>query len=392
MTAINETEALLEEKLRKKQEEEEIMWQDYAEQRRKQRQKEEEDLKRLKEKRAKRKDQRDTEDAKFQEIRKRENEARQKEMEAKRANEAEAKARRLEEAEKKRQAMAAAKEKRAQEPVKPNFVINKRELEDIESALGGTGFDKFANIMRAHGDMGKTKEQLEEDKRQIMSMRVKPLELEGKAVQDLKAECVKMWERYVQLISEKYDLEQRKGRQEYDMKSLAERERQINRSRALKKGLDPEALQGPHPPKIQVASKYERRTDRRTFGDKKGLFSGGFEEMQDLEQEKEWDKKLNDWKEIAGEKKLPAWDPENPKNKEVMRRDVLDDDDDDLEPPVFQKPSPSPPKQAAPPARSPPKAVSPPKKQQSPEKEEEEEEEEEESEEEESEEEEEEEE
>src|SRR5690606_34370334 len=38
--------------------------------------------------------------------------------------------------------MQAAKEKRSQEPVKPNFVINKRDIEDLGSALGASGFDK----------------------------------------------------------------------------------------------------------------------------------------------------------------------------------------------------------------------------------------------------------
>ena len=65
------------------------------------------------------------------------------------------------------------------------------------------------------------------------------------------------------------------------------------RHKALKKGLDPEALTGKYPvgykififrpnivfylyfqPKIQVASKYERRVDTRSYDDKKKLFEG----------------------------------------------------------------------------------------------------------------------
>merc|ERR1719500_735864 len=34
----------------------------------------------------------------------------------------------------------------------------------------------------------------------------------------------------------------------------------------MKKGLDPEALTGKYPPKIRMYSKYERRTDTRTYG------------------------------------------------------------------------------------------------------------------------------
>ena len=49
-------------------------------------------------------------------------------------------------------------------------------------------------------------------------------------------------------------------------------------------------------PKIQVASKYERRTDRRSFVDKKELFSGGFEAQVDAELEKQWENKLMTFK------------------------------------------------------------------------------------------------
>lgn len=55
---------------------------------------------------------------------------------------------------------------------------------------------------------------------------------------------------------------------------MKERQKQQLRHKALKKGLDPEALTGKHPPKIQVASKYERRVDTRSYDDKKKLFEG----------------------------------------------------------------------------------------------------------------------
>lgn len=58
------------------------------------------------------------------------------------------------------------------------------------------------------------------------------------------------------------------------LKELKERQKQQLRHKALKKGLDPEALTGKYPPKIQVASKYERRVDTRSYGDKKKLFEG----------------------------------------------------------------------------------------------------------------------
>ncbi|KAL1430419.1 hypothetical protein MTO96_014873 [Rhipicephalus appendiculatus] len=352
---MTEAEMLMEEKLRKKKEEEEEMWAEYLEQRKKQRAKEEEELRKLKERQMKRKAQRAEQEAKLMEFKKKQEEQRIREMEEKKAREAEAKRKRLEEAEKKRQAMLAAKEKREQEPVKPNFVITKREGEDMGSALGSSGFDKFTNIMYARGEMGKTKEQMEEDKKAILSFRIKPLEIEGLTVEQLREKAKQLWERVVSLESEKYDLEERQKRQDYDLKELAERQRQINRSRALKKGLDPEALQGKHPPKIQVASKYERRTDRRTFTDKRELFSGGLEAMIDAESEKQWEEKMLSFKESA-RSGLPKWDPENPKNKQVSRTRRMEEEDEDEElEPVFEPPKPvETPKPAPPGTQSPP--------------------------------------
>lgn len=65
--------------------------------------------------------------------------------------------------------------------------------------------------------MGKTKEQLEEDKRIAMSFRVKPLDIDGLSVDDLKKKASQLWDMIVQLESDKYDLEERKKRQDYDV-------------------------------------------------------------------------------------------------------------------------------------------------------------------------------
>lgn len=65
--------------------------------------------------------------------------------------------------------------------------------------------------------MAKTKEQLEEDKKIAMQIRVKPLQLENLSLTDLRQKAHSLWEALVRLESEKYDLEERKKRQEYDV-------------------------------------------------------------------------------------------------------------------------------------------------------------------------------
>merc|ERR1711982_170573 len=61
------------------------------------------------------------------------------------------------------------------------------------------------------------------------------------------------------------------------LKELNERRKLQLRNKAIKKGLDPEAFCGAHPPRIHMFSKYERRTDTRTYGDRKKLYEGGAE-------------------------------------------------------------------------------------------------------------------
>lgn len=76
---------------------------------------------------------------------------------------------------------------------------------------------QFANVLSARSEMGKTKEQLAEDKRIAMSFRVKPLDIDGLSVDDLKKKANNLWEMIVQLESDKYDLEERQKRQDYDV-------------------------------------------------------------------------------------------------------------------------------------------------------------------------------
>ena len=66
-------------------------------------------------------------------------------------------------------------------------------------------------------ERNKTKEQLEEEKKISLSIRIKPLEIEGLGIDKLRAKANELWEQIVKLETEKYDLEERQKRQDYDV-------------------------------------------------------------------------------------------------------------------------------------------------------------------------------
>merc|ERR1711892_1000303 len=119
-------------------------------------------------------------------------------------------------------------------------------------------------------EVTKTREQLEEEKKISLSIRIKPLNTEDLGKESMKSKSVELWENIVRLETEKYDLEERQKRQGYDLKELSERQTQRLRLKAVRMGLHAEALTGKYPPKIHMYSKYERRTDIRTYVEKKG--------------------------------------------------------------------------------------------------------------------------
>ena len=348
---MTEAEIAMEEKLRKKKEEDEAMWQEYIEQWRKQRAKEEEELRKLKERQAKRKVTRAEQEKRLMELKRKQEAQRMREQEEKKQKEAEAKRKRLEEAEKKRQAML--EEQRKLKEGKPNFVIQKKETGG--PSIHPSAFEKMSNIDQARSEMSKSKEQLAEDKQIALTYRIKPLNIEGLGAGKLREVAEELWTKIVTLESEKYDLEEKMKRQDYDLRELTERQKQINRQKALKKGIDPAEAEGKHPPKILVASKYERTVDRRPFTDKKSLFEGGLDDIVKEQIEKSWKERMETWKE-RGPKQLPKWDPTAPKVKEVIEHRNYEEEDDllDIEPPGFggvdlePEPEPSPPRQEEP--------------------------------------------
>merc|ERR1712193_351436 len=111
----------------------------------------------------------------------------------------------------------------------------------------------------------------------------------------LKAKAQQLFATISTLETEKYDYEQRQIMQDYELRELKERQEMQLRNKAIKKGLDPEALTGKHPPKIRMYSKYERRTDTRTYDDRKKLYEGGWEVIRAETLEVMWKEKYEDW-------------------------------------------------------------------------------------------------
>merc|ERR1712105_268365 len=84
-----------------------------------------------------------------------------------------------------------------------------------------------------------------------------------------------------------------------------------------KKGLDPESFTGKHPPPIHMFSKYERRTDTRTYGDRKKLYEGGSEVLRAEWLEAMWKEKFAEFSKRPA-RKLPKWFGVSPAKRLVI--------------------------------------------------------------------------
>merc|ERR1712212_23585 len=225
--------------------------------------------------------------------------AKKKEEAEKKAAEAEEKKKRMEEAEIKRQEMMAAQKEK--------------------------GGKSQAPAMDARKELSKSKEQVEEECKISLNIRIKPIPLDELDSDEIRNKCNSIWNTIVQLETDKYDYEQRMTDQDYEFKELAERQKLQLRNKAIKKGLDPESFTGAHPPTIHMFSKYERRTDTRTYGDRKKLYEGGAEVIRAEWLESMWKEKFAEFSKRPA-KKLPKWfgvrpgkkagDPETPEGEE----------------------------------------------------------------------------
>jgi len=120
----------------------------------------------------------------------------------------------------------------------------------------------------------KTAEEHAEQKRNYLATLQKP-DISGLLPNDLKAKIKQLYQKIVRLEHEKYDLDQRQARQEYDMKELSERESQRSRNKALAAGVEVEQEQSSgqvRPPKVNVASKFDRQKDHRSYDEKRDKF------------------------------------------------------------------------------------------------------------------------
>merc|ERR1712079_5205 len=181
----------------------------------------------------------------------------------------------------------------------------------------------------AHKEISKTKEQVEAEMKISLSFRIKPLDLEAMDSDELKDKATELFNTILSLETEKYDCEQRRINQDYELKELKERQKVQLRQKAAKRGLDPEAFTGKYPPRIRMFSKYERRTDTRTYADRKGLYEGGWEVVRAEMLEAQYKEKLDEWNKRT-KSRLPKWFGERP-GKKAGAPDTPEGEEDEAE-------------------------------------------------------------
>ncbi|KAI1727710.1 troponin T [Ditylenchus destructor] len=240
---------------------------DFEQRRVQERQQTEEELRVLKERQRQRKQEREQEEREFAERRRQDEERRRQEEEDRKARAEALKQRKEEEKLKRQQVMAGAfvGQSGGAPPGGRNFAVSK----SGKSVAAGEGDATGGSASRK----GRSAEEVAEAKQNYMSIVSRPVDISNLLPNDLKAKIKQLHARIVKLVGEKYDLEKRQERQDYDIKELAQRQSQAARNKALARGIDPvEATNTVHPPKVNVASKFDRQTDRRSYGDRRTQF------------------------------------------------------------------------------------------------------------------------
>jgi len=158
-------------------------------------------------------------------------------------------------------------------PPKANFVISKK--------TAASGEEEADQVEEGEGkEAKKSKEQLESEKRAILKQRLKPLEIDGADASKLTEKAKELHTLLARLEGEKYDLEKRYKNMQTEMVLLAERARQANKVgkegsvRRVADDNDKIAERFAGAPKVEMFSKYERQKDKRTYVDRKVLYTG----------------------------------------------------------------------------------------------------------------------
>jgi len=265
-----EAELMMEEKKKRDKERMEAEIQEYKEQREEEIVKMNAEIADLTEKIARRKVEREEEERRLAEAAIVEQQRRKAEEDERQRKKKEAEEAKREEREKKR----LEAENRASQMGKRSFVITKKSKsgEDVEEE------DRKE-------EKGKSKEQLEAEKKAILEQRIIPLgDIDGLDENGLREKAKELHGVLFRLESDKYDLEQHFKQRQYEMMELADRARQMNKGKKKfavtqdasgQEKVDPMAEKySGIPPKIQLCSKYERHKDRRTYVERKDVFGG----------------------------------------------------------------------------------------------------------------------
>merc|ERR1712080_147880 len=109
--------------------------------------------------------------------------------------------------------MGLIKAETAQRMSGRNFKISKKEGDD--------GRDDPA------AEFKKPREQLEEEKRIALQIRVKALNTEGCNAATLRQKASEMWDMLIKLETDKYDLEERSKRQDYDLREFKDKKKRM---------------------------------------------------------------------------------------------------------------------------------------------------------------------
>jgi len=159
---------------------------------------------------------------------------------------------------------------------KPNFVVIKKSAELVGGAREGEEEEE-----KGEGKM--SREQMEQERKAILSQRIQPLEIDGLDQAKLSDKAKSLHREILRLEGEKYDLEKRFKEQQYDMLEMAERARQINKvgktglKRVVLKDDERDTIQERYsgaPSKIELYSRFERQPDKRAYGEKHTVFTG----------------------------------------------------------------------------------------------------------------------